>query len=440
MDLIFTDKNKQEQGVLHDFYVDFDTADKKDFQLSVGLKNRAMEAKGYWYINGTEYGGKIDHEKIITETKEIQYTGRSYRGILCNKIIEPPAGQDHKIMHGNLQTVIQNLINEAGLTGLYKAEKSSIEVSEHKFNRYITVYDGIMDLGYRYNLVPRFKVVNGICCISFSECVDYSDSNEYNQDDLNFTISKSYADVNHLICLGKGELKERTVIHLYTDKNGNITDIQSLFGEDEITKIYENTNAEDITALKSEGIKKLEEMKSRDSFEVTIPDTELQIGDIIGGIEAETGIYVAKPISNIIAKISDDRIEMEYKVGEDGTSSSSSGTSSSTSPGGGTYNLPPATSNSLGGVKIGEGIHAEQDGEISVPEVKEIKEELTQVFTSVSNGKSEIAAAITDKGIETAGNAAFSTIAQNIRNIVTGVSYNAFIINAGFEPYTEETV
>ncbi len=436
MDLIFTDKNKQEQGVLHDFYIDFDTTDKKDFQLSAGLKNRILEPKGYWYINGTEYGGKIDHEKIITETNEIQYTGRNYRGILCDKIIEPPPGHDHKIMSGNLQTVIQTLINEAGLTGLYKAEKSSIGLSNHKFNRYITVYDGIMDLGYRYSLVPRFKVVNGICCISFSERVDYSDSNEYNQDDLNFTISKSYADVNHLICLGKGELKDRTVIHLYTDKNGNITDIQSLFGEDEITKIYENTNAEDITALKNEGIKKLEEMKSKDSFEVTIPDTELQIGDIIGGIEAETGIYVARPISNIIAKISDDRIEMEYKVGEDDSSSGSSGTGSSTSPGGGTYNLPPATSNSLGGVKIGEGIHAEQDGKISVPDIKEIKTELVQVFTSVSSGKNQIAAAITDKKVMTAANDSFSMMADNIRRISTGVSFNAFAIDAGFVPYT----
>lgn len=435
MDLIFTDKNKQEQGVLHDFYVDFDTADKKDFQLSVGLKNRAMEAKGYWYINGTEYGGKIDHEKIITETKEIQYTGRSYRGILCDKIIEPPAGQDHKIMSGNLQTVIQNLINEAGLANLYIADKSPIEVSDHKFNRYITVYDGIMDLGYRYSMIPRFRIDNGICCISFSECIDYSDSNEYNQDDLNFTISKSYADVNHLICLGKGELKERTVLHLYTDKNGNISDTQRMFGEDEITKIYENTNAEDITALKNEGIKKLEEMKSRDSFEVTIPDTELQIGDIIGGIEAETGIYVARPISNIIAKISDDKIEMEYKVGEDGTSSSSSGTGSSSAPGGGTYNLPPATGNRLGGVKIGEGIQVEQDGKISVPDIKEIKAELQKVFISVSSGKSEIAAAITDKKVMTAANDSFSTMADNIRRISTGISHNAFKINVDMVPY-----
>ena len=272
----------------------------------------------------------------------------------------------------------------------------------------------------------------------YTERVDYSDSNEYNQDNLNFSICKSYADINHLICLGQGELKDRTVVHLYADKNGNISNKQSLFGEDEITSVYENVNAEDITVLKDEGIKKLEELKSRDNFEVTIPDMEMQIGDIIGGIEVETGTYVAKPISNIIAKISDDKVEMEYKVGEDNTSSSGSGSNSSSSLGGGTYNLPPATGNSLGGVKIGEGIQVEPDGNISVPDIKEIKKELVQVFTSVSSGKNEIAAAITDKRVITAADDTFSTMADNIRRISTGISHNVFEIDAGLVPYTME--
>ena len=133
----------------------------------------------------------------------------------------------------------------------------------------------------------------------------------------------------------------------------------------------------------------------------------MQIGDIIGGIEVETGTYVAKPISNIIAKISDDKVEMEYKVGEDNTSSSGSGSNSSSSLGGGTYNLPPATGNSLGGVKIGEGIQVEPD-------------------------------AITDKRVITAADDTFSTMADNIRRISTGISHNVFEIDAGLVPYTME--
>lgn len=43
-----------------------------------------------------------------------------------------------------------------------------------------------------------------------------------------------------------------------------------------------------------------------------------------------------------------------------------------------------------------------------------------ELFTSVSNGKSTVAAAITDKGVSTASNASFNTMAENIRKIETG--------------------
>lgn len=53
---------------------------------------------------------------------------------------------------------------------------------------------------------------------------------------------------------------------------------------------------------------------------------------------------------------------------------------------------------------------------------KVIKGELDKVFQSVSDGKSKIAAAITDKGINTAADATFNTMANNISKIETGSS------------------
>lgn len=46
---------------------------------------------------------------------------------------------------------------------------------------------------------------------------------------------------------------------------------------------------------------------------------------------------------------------------------------------------------------------------------------IDQLFQSVSNGKSQIASAITDMGVSTSGSASFSTMASNIKNIKTGV-------------------
>ena len=49
--------------------------------------------------------------------------------------------------------------------------------------------------------------------------------------------------------------------------------------------------------------------------------------------------------------------------------------------------------------------------------------EVSQLKTSVSEGKALIAAAVTDKGVETAADASFATMASNIGSIKSGSSY-----------------
>ena len=58
--------------------------------------------------------------------------------------------------------------------------------------------------------------------------------------------------------------------------------------------------------------------------------------------------------------------------------------------------------------------------------IKNIDTEMNSVKTSVSNGKSLIASAITDKGVSTASNATFQTMANNISQIKSGVSVPVF--------------
>ena len=50
---------------------------------------------------------------------------------------------------------------------------------------------------------------------------------------------------------------------------------------------------------------------------------------------------------------------------------------------------------------------------------KNVNDALTELFISVSNGKKEVAAAITDKGVTTAGDASFHQMANNIHAILT---------------------
>lgn len=58
-----------------------------------------------------------------------------------------------------------------------------------------------------------------------------------------------------------------------------------------------------------------------------------------------------------------------------------------------------------------------------------MQEDMTELKNSVSDGKALVASAITDKGVATASDAAFQTMANNIRNIPTGSiqDFNGFL-------------
>lgn len=101
--------------------------------------------------------------------------------------------------------------------------------------------------------------------------------------------------------------------------------------------------------------------------------------------------------------------------------------------GGGSYTLPVASAATLGGVKVGETLTGANDGTLNViidtglseksknpVQNKAVTAKLNEVFQSVSNGKKQIASAITDKGVLTEASATFATMAQHIRQIQTG--------------------
>lgn len=57
-------------------------------------------------------------------------------------------------------------------------------------------------------------------------------------------------------------------------------------------------------------------------------------------------------------------------------------------------------------------------------------EQLNEVKTSVAEGKALVAAAVSDKGVETAADAEFATIAANIAGIKTGIQVNGSIVSS----------
>ena len=158
---------------------------------------------------------------------------------------------------------------------------------------------------------------------------DYSDELEYSKDGtlsfLSFSFERFKGGINHLICLGKGNLKDRLVIHLYVKEDGTIGNTKYYRGADERTSVYDYSSCESAEELQEKGIERLKELMSYTNMDMDLFNKSLSgmrgnaedisIGDIVGGRDWDTGIYLSKRITRKIVAVKDGRESIEYKVG-----------------------------------------------------------------------------------------------------------------------------
>ena len=321
MDLIYMNTAFEDVGVIVDASMDVAIGkDENDFKCEMALEKHCCEAGYYLYYEGTEYGGIIDEIEIDTGSKEVAYSGRSWHGILASKIICPDEGEAYLKVSGEANSIIGMLIERLGLSSLFSAseEDSGIMVSTYKMNRYIDGYSGIKKMLKSEGAKLKFNFVKGKVILYAERRVDYSQDEQFNSDQIEFKITKTYAPINHCICLGKGELTEREVIHLYADSQGRISHTQSVQGIAERVAVYENTNAESTEELEEGGIELIKESWNADDVDFNFDsDAEsYDIGDLIGAKEQTTGIAVSAEITKKIVKIDKGKTTINYKVGD----------------------------------------------------------------------------------------------------------------------------
>lgn len=349
MDIVYTYSDGIDKGILKSYSLDFDTNDKKDFQITTRIDNNVMEANGLWYIDSTEYGGIVDNVQVNTNSDELIYTGRNFRGVLDSKVVLPPDGQPYLILNGKVGEVISSLLEQYGLSSIFSMTTSEENLADFKVSRYVTLLEAIMSIAYSLNKVIRLSVNRGTVFVKLVSRIDYSDELQYRSNELNFTVKKAYASVNHLVCLGQGELTERQVVHLYVNDKKEITDTQYYFNKFEVAEVYEDVGAETVEDLTEAGKKRLSELLNTDSFEITLTGNRYKIGDIISCYEPITGFSVSREISNMIVKIKNDSVNIDYTVGGEAVSGAVT-----PAPDMDSYTLPIATRTILGGIKVGK--------------------------------------------------------------------------------------
>ena len=320
MDLIYADENLNDIGVLKDF--SFDLAfgnDENDFELTLDRSNHCCGAGYVIYIEGTEYGGIIDKLCVKSKTEEITYKGRTWHGVLENKVLAPDANTDYLTISGEANTILGKLISRLGLDNLFGAdtESSGINISSYRFARYVCGYTGIRAMLQSANAKLKVAFKGKKVILSAVPLVDYSKDEQFDTDQMPLDITKVCKGVNHVICLGQGELKDRTVVHLYMDAKGNISQTKQTFtGVDEIMAVYENTSSSNTDELIKGGKEKLEKASSSVSYSLDAEASTYDVGDIVSSKDIVTGISVNAPIVKKIVSIQKEQVDIEYKVGE----------------------------------------------------------------------------------------------------------------------------
>lgn len=304
MDLIYTDKNRLDLGILNDYELDFEIGSENDFQITTTTDNNVIPMGSYFYFENTEYGGRVTTLKVDTAQNRLFYGGKTFYGMLRDKIICPDAGQNYYVVSGDANAIISGVITRLGLSDLFTAstENSGFIFQNYQFNRYIDAYSGFSKMLKTKNAKLKAVFKNRSVRLSAVPINNYS-KEEFSSDRVNFTIEQNKSPVNHLICLGQGDLAARQVIHLYVDENGEISGAQHYTGLNEVAQVYDYSNIESEEELLKSGTEKLLELQQADEIGVTLENAEKDVGDIIGGEEIITGLRIEAAITKKIVKM-----------------------------------------------------------------------------------------------------------------------------------------
>lgn len=322
MNIIIADENGNEiRNLLFDTY-DFEVGhDENDFQIVIKREEyESIPKKARIYIPDTELGGLFRQLDTDTEQGIICPGGITWRGMMTKKIIRPAAGADYATDSGELNAIIKAKV-EAAFPGLFIGVSTSTGLTVNwQYERYCTLEDGLKKLlqSVDYRLDLSYSQSSKAVIAQAVPIVDYSDNIEFSSDmRANYKMQQQGDGVNHLICLGKGELKNRTVRDLYIDQNGNVSRTQYYTGIDEIAEVYDSGGSE-VKDLIQNGTERLKELANKDVFEISVdPDMEIAIGDIVGGRDYLSGMTMTAPVWSKIIKYQAGETSIEYKLEED---------------------------------------------------------------------------------------------------------------------------
>lgn len=325
LEYIYTYTDYKELGYLTHFDADIELGEynvsKNDFELTLSLEDRdpLFTVGSLFYKENTEIGGVIQRLKINTSDNTITLIGPTFRGLLEKEYVQPPAGSAYLTLNGEANTCINVLID---------GRFSNLFVVDNIGASNINVKYDVRDINLLQALEKALGASNARLCIRhridgkvhlYAEKInDLSETLRYDNDyQIGMIVKTESKPYNHILALGKGELLDRLRINLYLQTDGSWKESNQIYtGLDRKTYKHEDVNVDDRAELIKNATEKVAEANESDTLEISFGADDAEIFDIVGAKENITGISFKEPITQKIIKISDDDVEISYKVGD----------------------------------------------------------------------------------------------------------------------------
>lgn len=298
--------------------------DNNDFELDMSVADATrsgrepIEDGDYVMVAGTEWGGVIDTHGFDNkdDVPMMAYKGRTWHGIMAASVIRPDSGQDYYTVSGDAVDVLRAIVSRQGLSKVFTVDgERGTTIKSYQFARYVDMYTGVKAMLASVGMRLEIVAGNGVCNVRPVKIVEWSSRIDDNF--LRFSMEQNTRPVNHLICLGEGELKDRVVVDLYMDEKGNVSQKQTLFGVDEVAEVYDYSSAKSDELVEKGTEKLLDYWEKSKSVDVDSPEgVSPSIGDTVKGSSVVVPMQVEATVSKITAKIGyDGTPDVSYDVG-----------------------------------------------------------------------------------------------------------------------------
>lgn len=194
---------------------------------------------------------------------------------------------------------------------------SGIAIDNYKFPLYCTYLDGLtgmlQEYGAKLVITADKPSAGSMIEVTIEAQARKTIGDKYSAD---YPVSLTYTDdgmgINHLICLGPGELQNRTRVDLYVQEDGSIGTTQYYTGFRERTELYDYSNSESESNLVTYGKRRLQERMSKKTLTLNNADVDGDIGDLVYGYM--NGISTTAPISRKILMVTGGIWRRESKI------------------------------------------------------------------------------------------------------------------------------